>query len=56
MLVCNVQHVVMPFYGHDIEPLENRSQNLFLNITLFKSITMFHGTDNIIQNIPHIHA
>ena len=26
------------------------------HITLFRSITMLHGTDNIMQNIPHIHS
>ena len=25
-----------------------------MNITLFKSITLFSWTDNILQNIPHI--
>ena len=25
-------------------------------ITLFKAITMFCGTDNVLQNIPHIQS
>ena len=29
-------------------------EDLFRVITLFKAITVFYGTDNILQNINHI--
>ena len=49
----------MPTNGHKAQSMRNIINNscqITKFITLFRSITMFYGTDNIVGNIPHMHS